>query len=137
MRRLFFPDPPRRLPGRRGLKIALRAIHALCAARLVGASAFAEVPAAVLDAWHWTLASGAALLLLDLHESAAFVAQVRGLLVVAKVSLVIAVPWLEETRTVILSALFILSVLSSHAPASVRYRVVLGSGSVRGSTSKG
>ena len=37
LKSVLFPDPPRNLPGRRGLKITLRAIDVLCAGALVDA----------------------------------------------------------------------------------------------------
>ncbi len=78
---ILFPEQPRALPGRRGLKVALRAAHVLCAGILVGSYVF-DAEAALKSSWTLaTVASGMAILLLDLHESAAFLFQVRGLVV--------------------------------------------------------
>lgn len=137
LKRLLFPDEPRPLPGRRGLKIVLRAGHALCAALLLGAVVYGAEPDAVRAAWHWTIVSGATLLLLDLHETGVFLVQVRGLLVMTKVLVVVSLPALGDARAGVLFAVFVLSVLSSHAPASIRYRVVYGAKTLRGSSSKG
>jgi len=134
LRAWLFPEPPREFPGRRFLKIVLRAIHVLFAGVLVGAYAFS-----VESRGTWlagTIASGVLLLLLDLHESGAFLLQVRGLVVVLKIGLVAALPWLDPWQPWALGFLVVLSVLSSHAPARIRYRVVVGS-RVRGAETRG
>jgi len=130
----FFPEVPRAFPGRRGLKILLRATHVLCAGILVGGYVFGG------DAgpWLWaTIVSGLAILLLDLHESAAFLLQLRGLIVVGKIATVGALPWFHGSEVWVFGALVVVSVLSSHAPASFRHRVVIGAGRIRGPVSRG
>jgi len=135
--RFLFPAEPRPLPGRRGLKIGFRALHALCAAFLLGAVAFEASPDTERLTLHCAVGTGVLLLLLDLHETGVFLVQVRGLVVLIKLSVVAALPWMAAGRVWALAAIFVLSVLSSHAPASVRYRVLIGGDSLRGSTSKG
>lgn len=137
LRSLLFPDPPRELPFRRGLKIVLRAAHVLCAGITTGA--FVSAAAAdVREAWLTAaIASGAAILLLDLHESAAFLVQVRGLVVALKlVLLALALAWAAAAPW-LLGGLMVVSVLSSHAPSRVRYHVVFGRGRIVPSRSKG
>jgi len=130
---LLFPDPPREFPGRRGLKIVLRAVHVLCVALYVGAVAFA--PDAVCP-WLWAaVGSGVALLLLDLHETAAFLCQVRGLVLVAKIAALGTLHLFGEYQIWLLGGLVVLSVLSSHAPGSIRHRVLFGG--VRGAETHG
>ena len=134
---LLSPDPPRAFPGRRGVKVALRAVHVLCAGVLAGAwiaGAGAEARATWLLA---AVTSGGALLAVDLHESAVFLVQVRGLVLLGKLaalglalSLPAAAPW-------ILAGLVLASVLSSHAPSRVRYRLLVGRGRLAPSRSKG
>jgi len=134
---LLFPDPPRDLPGRRGLKIGLRAAHVLCVAGLAGAYLF-EVPPSQSGPWlRAALASGLALLLLDLHESAVFVLQVRGLVVATKLALLAALPAFGSGAKWVLAALLVVSVVSSHAPGRVRYRLWWGKGRFRATDSKG
>jgi hypothetical protein len=134
---LLFPDPPRDLPGRRALKIGLRAVHVLCVAGLAGAYLF-DVPPAESAGWYRAaLASGAALLLLDLHESAVFAFQVRGLVVASKLVLLAALPAFGNGAKWVLAALLVVSVLSSHAPGRVRYQLWWGQGRLRATDSKG
>ena len=59
MRSILFPSEPRSLPGRRGLKICLRAAHVLCAGILVGSYVFGA-DASLKTSWMLaTVASGA------------------------------------------------------------------------------
>ncbi len=135
---LLFPTEPRSLPGRRGLKISLRAVHVLCAGVMTGAYVLDPVAA---RPGHWvtaTLVSGAAVLLLDLHESGIFLLQLRGWFVVAKLGAVAVVPRIEPAAAAwLLGALVVGSVLSSHAPSRVRYFIPFGGGRFTGATTKG
>lgn len=137
LRSLLFPDRPREFRGRRSLKIGLRALHVACVALLLGSHAF-TAPDPVRT--HWLAAtglSGCLLLALDLHESAVFLLQVRGAVLVTKL---LALGWLAADAAAhphALGALLILSVLSSHAPASIRYRVLLWRDRVTASASRG
>ncbi len=84
---LVFPDPPRSFRGRRATKVSVRAVHVLCAGVLVGSyllHADEETRRTWLTA---TIATGMALLLLDLHESGAFAFQVRGVFVASKIAI--------------------------------------------------
>ncbi len=133
----IFPEIPRDFPGRRGLKILLRGCHVLPVAVLVGGSILG-VEAELLRPWlAGALASGLLMFLLDLHESGAFLLQIRGLVVLGKIGLVAAWPWLGAWRPWLLGALVVISVLSSHAPSRVRYFLITGGGKIRGATSKG
>ena len=129
---LLFPDPPRDFPGRRFLKIGLRAAHVVCASLCLGAYAFdgAEQVAWLLAA----IATGLLIVALDLHESAAFLFQVRGLVVVAKVA---ALAFVSHGGAWLLAGIALVSVLSSHAPGSVRHRMVFGRGRVRAAETHG
>jgi len=136
LRALVFPDPPRAFRWRRGLKISLRAVHTLCASVLVGGALLAVDPGRS-SAWAaGTAISGLALVLLDLHESGAFLVQIRGLVVLAKIALLATLPWLRW-QPALLAAALLLSVLSSHAPGRVRYLVLLGRGRITGGCSNG
>lgn len=133
----LFPDPPREFPGRRGLKILLRGAHVLSAGGLLGAYLFA-VPKALEAPWfHATLLTGLLLLLLDLHESAAFLLQVRGLVVLVKLLLVAVLPLLGGYAAWVLGAVVLVSVVSSHAPGRVRYFLLIGRSRLTGGRSKG
>jgi len=137
MKRLLFPDPPRELPGRRFIKIIARAAHVLCAGVLLGAFVFSAASDA-RDPWLIaTVLSGLFIVALDLHESAAFLCQVRGLIVAGKIAVVALLPAFGDATAQVLGAVVILSVISSHAPAGFRYRLLIGGGNIRGADSKG
>ncbi|HEX5138097.1 MAG TPA: hypothetical protein VFY93_14065 [Planctomycetota bacterium] len=129
---VLFPDTPRGFRGRRTLKIALRGVHVLCAALCLGAYAF-DAP----GRGTWLLAaalSGVLILALDLHESAAFLFEVRGLVVAMKV---LALAFLPSGGAWLLGAVVLVSVVSSHAPSSLRHRLLVGRGRVRISGTRG
>lgn len=135
LKTVVFPDPPRTFAGRRTTKIVLRAGHVVCAAIYLGAFVFGVEPA-VRQPWFWALlGSGGLLLLLDLHETGAFVVEIRGLVVLGKVGLLALLPCFGTAQAWILGCLVVASVLSSHAPASVRHRMVVRG--IRGSQTRG
>ena len=134
---LLMPAEPRSFFGQRWLKITLRAIHVLCAGTLVGAFAF-EVPQASRTQWLIATAiSGAALLLLDLIETSAFFLQLRGWVIAVKIGTLCLLPSLGAGSHLTLAAIVLVSVMMSHAPSRVRYKMPFGAESVRGSESKG
>jgi len=134
MREFFFPPEPRDFPGRRALKILLRGVHVLCAGILVGAYLFETGQ----HTWLWAaIVTGSLLLLLDLHESASFLLQVRGIFLVFKLGVLSALPHCGEYKAWVLGFLVVMSVVSSHAPGSIRHRMVLGASRITGSRSHG
>ena len=119
------------------MKILLRAIHVPCAGILTAAYLF---DAAAADRTVWmvgTVVSGLLILLLDLHETAVFLLQVRGLVVLGKIALLAALPWFEAYQVPLLVGLLVISVLSSHAPSRFRYHLTFGKGRFKGATTKG
>ena len=120
---VLFPNAPRHLPGRRGIKITLRAGHASCAALLVGAYWFGAEPAAKSVWLHATIGSGALLLALDLHETFAFLCQLRGVVLIGKLLLLAAfvVPPFRGHEAGLFATLLFGSVLASHAPSRFRH----------------
>jgi hypothetical protein len=133
----FLPDEPRDFPARRWVKMALRAAHVLTTGILCGAYLF-EASGAQRTPWLiGATLSGLLILLLDLYESGAFLLQVRGLVVLAKVGVLAALPVFGPGAGWILACLVLVSVVSSHASSKVRYFVVLGGGGIKGARSKG
>ena len=134
---ILFPDRPRRFRGQRTIKILLRAAHVLCVALLLGAWAFPATAADRAAALAWTAGSGGCLLLLDLHATAAFLVQVRGLVLLGKLAGLGVLPFLDRGQLALLGVLLVVSVVSSHAPARLRYQVVFGRGRIRGAETPG
>ena len=77
------------------------------------------------------------MLLLDLHESGVFLFQVRGLVVICKIGLLAALPFLDGETGWVLGAVLMASVLSSHAPGRTRYRLLFGHRRFTGAETKG
>ncbi len=128
----LFPEPPRDFPGRRLLKIGLRGAHVVCASLCLGAYAF-DAP----DRVPWLVAAimtGVLILALDVHESAAFLLQARGVVVAAKI---VALAFLPQGGAWLLAGIVLVSVLSSHAPGAVRHRMLFGRGRVRAAETHG
>lgn len=135
--KLIFPAQPRRLPGHRAIKIVLRGLHTLAAGVFTGAWIF-EVPIESRElSLILVIASGLAMLLIDLFESGAFLLQVRGLVLITKVCALAMLPFYGNWTGEALSLLFVLAVISSHAPSKVRYFIVFGHNRITGATSKG
>ena len=139
LRRFLFPSPPRSFAGQRAVKILLRSLHVLAVAGLFGV-VFAGVGNARAGSLHLALLSGAAILALDLFESAAFLLQVRGLVVLGKLAALALLyrPGIEDgLAAAILAVLIVFSVISSHAPSKFRYRFWVPGVGVEGAKSRG
>ena len=137
LRTLLFPPLPRSLPGRRAIKMLLRAIHVPCAGILTAAYLF-DAGASARTVWMiGTVVSGVLILLLDLHESGVFLLQMRGLVVFGKIALLALLPLFEAYRVPVLVGLLGISVLSSHAPSGIRYHLAFGKDRFKGATTKG
>ncbi len=132
---LLFPTPPRQFPGRRLVKIVLRAIHVVFVCGLIGAALHTDPIGSPW--WLGTAVSGMALLLLDLVGSAVFVVQLRGLVVLLKIAVFAALPVLGESAAAVLIAVVFVSVISSHAPSGFRYFMLLGRDRLTPSEDKG
>jgi len=132
----LFPDSPREFPGRRAIKIGLRAIHVLCTGVLTGSYLLDAAPE-LRETWFLAaIASGVILLLFDLTETSAFLLQVRGFVVVTKIVLVSTLAYWTPHEGLVLAGIVLVSVVFSHAPSKVRYFMPFGS-KIPGSQSRG
>lgn len=114
----------------------MRALHVLCAAFLLGAYAYASSAAARAQALQLVIASGAALVLLDFIRTAAFLLQVRGAVLLLKIAAVLLFSRLGSGHLLLLVVLFLTSVLISHAPGSIRHRMLACGGRIRGANTR-
>jgi hypothetical protein len=134
---IFFPENPRHFPGQRWAKIILRALHVLAAGVYTGAWVFAVEDGIRLPWFFAALGSGLLLISIDLLETGVFLLQVRGIVVMVKLSLLFALPYLDGLEARILIGVVIASVISSHASSSFRYFLVWGRGRLKGACTKG
>ncbi len=133
----LFPDPPRDFPARRMTRTLLRAVHVLCGGVLLGGYVFAVTGSALSMWWYATVVSGGLLFATDLHASCAVLIEVRGLVVVAKLALLLMLPATGELATWLLAAVLLIGAVSSHLPGRYRHMVIFLRDRVSVDTRKG
>ena len=117
----LFPDPPRRLPHSRAWNIAARTVHLAATGVVLGGRVF-NAPAVALMPFLWTaIASGAAMIAIEMYPSAHWAHQGCALFVYAKLGLLCLVPWNWEHRVPILLGVVVLASVGSHAPRRIRH----------------
>jgi hypothetical protein len=113
----------RDFPGKGWLINGLRALHMVGVVG-IGASLVARLPASAWDGYVLLLAaSGIAILLLDWWSNPAYLRQVNGISVVAKLALLGWFLLRPEHREPIFWTILLFSVLVSHAPGKLRHRL--------------
>ena len=125
VRAVLLPDPPRRVPGHRGLGVALRTAHLLTFGVLVGGHVFAVEPSRLLPFLLATVASGFALMSLELASTCSWLFTGKGVSVLLKLLLLAMVPVFWEQRVVILMMIVGTAGVTSHMPSRFRHRVLL------------
>jgi len=109
----------------RAWNIALRTAHIAAMGVLLGGHAF-EVPKARLTVSLWlTICTGVALGYSEAGTRLLWFHQVRGLMTIAKVLLLCAVPLLWDYRLAILLVVVAIASVGAHAPARFRYYSVI------------
>jgi hypothetical protein len=122
----LFPDPPRRIPQSRSLNIALRTIHLVTFAVLLGGHVWGVEEQRLLPSLWLTVGSGVGLMALEVATTGRWVFEASGLLVVAKLALLLAVPLFWESRVALLLAVVVLAAVGSHMPRRWRHACPLG-----------
>lgn len=126
MHRLLFPDPPRHLPADRWWRVALRTVHIVAMALLLGGIAYGVAEPRLHGAILATLLSGVALALLDAWKSLAIYGQGSGLAVLLKLILLgCGNVWPRHRLAWYLAATAIASI-GAHMPGRWRHAVVWG-----------
>lgn len=105
-------------------RTVLRAVHILCGGVLLGGYVFTVGATALHLWWFATVISGGLLLATDLHATCAALLEVRGLVVVAKLVLLLALPAAGEHATWLLAIVLLVGAISSHLPGRYRHMVV-------------
>ena len=123
LRQTLLPDSPRDFPGRRLIRSILRTVHILGGGVLIGAYLF-EQSASSIHTWYaCAVISGLLLLLTDLHASCALVFEWRGLAIMSKIGLMLALPAVPGYEVYILGAILTIGSLSSHLSRQFRHRM--------------
>lgn len=121
----LLPSSPRDFPGRRVTRSILRTLHILGGGVLLGAYLFNQ-PADIIHDWYQlAVISGMLLFLTDLHASFAVLFEWRGLSIVAKIALLLFIPWLPGYEVWLLVVILTIGSLSSHLSRKFRHRLWL------------
>lgn len=121
---LLFPEPERRLPGERWMRIAVRTAHLAAVAAYVGGSVYA-VPADRLGpALACVVATGLLFVLLEAYGTCEWFFEVHGLATLVKIGLLLLVPAVPDARTALLFVALAIGAVSSHMPARLRHHSV-------------
>jgi len=129
-------ETPRPLPGVRPLRTTLRTAHTLAFAALYGGHVYGIAAERLRPALVATVASGLALMALEMYRTPVWPVQLRGLAAFAKLALVAAVGLWWNARVALLSAAIVIGGVASHMPGRYRYYSVLH-GRVVGATEAG
>ena len=117
----LFPEPRRRLPHSRWWNIGARTIHLAATGLLLGGHAFGADEGALMPLLWVAIASGAAMIAIEVYPTAHWVHQVCALFVYAKLGILCLVPLLWEHRVPMLLGVVVLASVGSHAPRRVRH----------------
>lgn len=121
-RRWAFPDMTRPQSGTRSLSIALRTLHLASFGILLGGHAFAIEADRLLPALYLTIASGAGLIALELYVFGLYWLFLgKGIMVLLKLAMLLAVPFLWEYRVLLLFLVVAIASVGSHMPARYRH----------------
>ena len=125
VRTLLFPDPPRRIPRHRALGLTLRTAHLMTFGALLGGHFFDVDSARLMPFLVGTIASGGALLALELVSTCAWLFMGKGVLVLAKLLILLMVLFFWEHRVFLLLLTVAVASVGSHMPARFRHRCFL------------
>ncbi len=116
------------MAGARAINILLRTAHIAAAGVLLGGHAFDVARGRLLWSLWLTIGTGAALAAVEAGPRLLWLHQARGLLTLAKLGLLCAVPFLWDhwhVRLAVLLAVVVIASVGSHMPARFRYYSVI------------
>lgn len=123
--RWFLPERMRFVPGTRAISIALRTLHLAAFGVLLGGHAFDVEAEKLLPYLSLTILSGIGLITTEVYAVGLYWFFLgKGLMVLAKLGLLLAVPVFWEQRVALLLVVVIASV-GSHMPARYRHYSLL------------
>ncbi|MCG6967759.1 MAG: hypothetical protein LJE59_14765 [Chromatiaceae bacterium] len=116
----LFPTPPRWFRGERWVNIVLRSLHLVGVAGIGGGFLFDLDPTVWETYWYLTLATGTALSAIYVWCTAAWLFELKGLVILVKTALLWIALTYPSVRSELFVAIVILSGLIAHAPARLR-----------------
>jgi len=109
------------LPGVRTVRSTLRTAHLIAFGALYGGHVYAVAPERLKPALIATLASGTALMALEIFRNPIWPLQIRGLATIVKIALVAGVALAWDARVWLLTAVIAIGSVVSHMPSRYRY----------------
>ncbi|MFQ5990010.1 MAG: hypothetical protein ACE5K9_08860 [Candidatus Methylomirabilales bacterium] len=126
LRHWFFPEQIRFLPGARSWSITFRTLHLAAFGLLLGGHAFAVDPEKLLAYLWLTIVSGIGLIALEVYTQGLYWFFLgKGIMVLVKLGLLLAVPFLWEQRLALLLLVVGIASVGSHMPARFRHYSLL------------
>jgi len=113
--------PRRRVRHERAWNVGLRTLHLMAFGVLVGGHVWDVAPRRLGPALGITLATGAALMGLELYKGLHWLLLGKGLAVLLKLALLACLPLLWDARVPLLLAVVALSSVGAHMPARYRH----------------
>ena len=124
--RWFLPEQVRYVPGTRAISIALRTLHLAAFGILLGGHVFGVEPEKLLLYLSLTILSGIGLIATEVYAVGLYSFFLgKGLMVLAKLGLLLAVPVFWEQRVALLLVVVVIASVGSHMPARYRHYSVL------------
>ncbi|MBI5506072.1 MAG: hypothetical protein HY899_14850 [Deltaproteobacteria bacterium] len=113
------------LPGVRTVRSTLRTAHLIAFGALYGGHVYGVEAGRLQPALLATLASGGALMALEIYRNPYWPVQIRGLATVVKIALVASVAVAWDVRVWLLTAVIAIGGVVSHMPSRYRYYSVV------------
>ena len=124
--RWFLPEQARFVPGTRAMSIALRTLHLAAFGILLGGHAFGVEAEKLLPYLYLTILSGIGLIATEVYAVGLYWFFLgKGLMVLAKLGLLLAIPVFWEQRVALLLVVVGIASVSSHMPARYRHYSIL------------
>jgi hypothetical protein len=122
LRHWFFPEQMRFLPGARAWSITFRTLHLAAFGVLLGGHAFAVDAEKLLPSLWLTILSGIGLIALEVYTQGLYWLFLgKGIMVLVKLGLLLAVPFFWESRVLLLLLVVGIASVGSHMPARFRH----------------
>ena len=122
LRQWFFPEHIRFLPGARAWSIAFRTLHLAAFGILLGGHTFAVDAEKLLPSLWLTILSGIGLIALEVYAVGLYwVFLGKGITVLVKLGILLAVPFFWEARILLLLLVVGIASVGSHMPARFRH----------------
>jgi hypothetical protein len=128
--RVLFPRDYRSFPGKRWVNIALRTVHLIGVAGLGGGFLYQAPQAAWLPYLVLSIASGFAIMCLDIWTDGIWLIQLRGIAILIKLIVLLCVPFFGGYEPYVLVIVIVISGLIAHAPGDVRYFSIFHGGRI-------